>query len=144
MAATLAVFVGVQIVWANWFRPHLISPRVATSALTTNFSELLMDGNTHAMTVMDGFNGGGAWVLSNQTFTPANHVFTGPATNACLNGSQQSCNAWLLSKHLTQVVTFQPASRFWTFQWYEVALYVGLAALLAVFCAWQIRRRRLA
>jgi hypothetical protein len=39
------------------------------------------------------------------------------------------------------LVTYQPASRFWTFQTMETALFVVLAGLLAGGCAWWIRHR---
>jgi hypothetical protein len=39
------------------------------------------------------------------------------------------------------LVTYQPASRFWTFQTIETALFVVLSVLLAGGCAWWIRHR---
>ncbi|MGH3150375.1 MAG: hypothetical protein ACRDOB_06565 [Streptosporangiaceae bacterium] len=39
-------------------------------------------------------------------------------------------------------MTYQPASRYWAFQWYETAIFFGLAIILAGVCFWQIRRRR--
>jgi hypothetical protein len=40
-----------------------------------------------------------------------------------------------------EVVTYQPASRYWTLQWYEFAVYLALAALLVGLCFWWVRRR---
>jgi hypothetical protein len=40
-----------------------------------------------------------------------------------------------------QVVTYQPASRYWPFQWYETAIFVGAALLLGGFCVWRVSRR---
>jgi hypothetical protein len=40
-----------------------------------------------------------------------------------------------------QRVTYQPASRFWPFQWYETGIYTALALSLAGFCFWRLRRR---
>jgi hypothetical protein len=40
-----------------------------------------------------------------------------------------------------QRVTYQPSSRFWAFQAYETAIFVGLALLLSGFCFWRLRRR---
>jgi hypothetical protein len=46
-----------------------------------------------------------------------------------------------LSTQFHQVVTYQPASRFWAFQWGETAIFVALALLLAAFSLWWIRER---
>jgi hypothetical protein len=43
--------------------------------------------------------------------------------------------------HIRNVVTYQPTSRYWAFQWYETAIFIGLALVLAGFCFWWIRRR---
>jgi hypothetical protein len=145
MAATLAAFAGVQVAFVNWIRPHLISPAVASTRLKpANINQFLIKVPGRQVTVVGSWRPPGGWVLSNQTVTPAGHVFTGPATSACLNGSQQQCNAWLASKHLLQRVTYQPTSRFWTLQWYETATFLLLALALVAFCAWRIRGRRLA
>jgi hypothetical protein len=144
MATTLAVFVGLQVVWANWIRAHLISPSVARAPLGSNLSEFIISSPGDKLTVLGAWNRPGAWLLSDKTITPAGNVFTGPATKTCLQGPPQQCNAWLAGKHLRQLVTFQPASRFWTFQWYETAIFLLLAVALAAICAWRIRRKRFA
>ena len=46
-----------------------------------------------------------------------------------------------LSAKYHVLVTYQPASRFWTFQTMETALFVILSVLLAGGCAWWIRHR---
>jgi hypothetical protein len=56
----------------------------------------------------------------------------------------QACQQALGGLHLRQMVTYQPASRYWVFQWYETAIFVALALALAAFCFWWVRRRRLA
>jgi len=85
----------------------------------------------------------GAWVLSNQTVTPAGHEFDGPAPAACVKTTVpfSQCTAALGRLGLRQVVTYQPASRYWAFQGYEAAIFVVLAVGLAGCCTWQIRRR---
>jgi hypothetical protein len=40
-----------------------------------------------------------------------------------------------------ELVTYQPASRYWTLQWAEFAVYVGAAALLVAASVWWVRRR---
>jgi len=39
------------------------------------------------------------------------------------------------------LVIYQPASRFWEFQWGETAIFVALALILTGLCFWLIRRR---
>ncbi len=143
MAITLAVFAAVQIVMPNWVRPHLITPAHVTTALNTaNISQLSTDNNGQ-MTVTAAVHIPGAWVLSNQTINAAGQAFTGPATKACLSqtASIRACNASLGRLHLRQLVTYQPASRYWAFQWHETAIFLAVALLLAGFCVWWIRRR---
>jgi hypothetical protein len=63
------------------------------------------------------------------------------------SGSNHGFNSnVLVQKCVTQlrirdVLTYQPASRYWAFQWYELAIYLGLALLLAGACFWWVRRR---
>jgi len=42
---------------------------------------------------------------------------------------------------LRQLVTYQPAGRYWVFQWYEAGIFLVLAGALCGCCAWLIRRR---
>ncbi len=44
------------------------------------------------------------------------------------------------SFHLHQIVSYQPVSHYWGIQWLELASYVVLSAILAVFSVWWIRR----
>jgi ABC-type transport system involved in multi-copper enzyme maturation permease subunit len=44
------------------------------------------------------------------------------------------------SFHLHELVTYQPVSRYWAFQWYELGSYIVISALLAGFSIWWVRR----
>ena len=85
----------------------------------------------------------GAWVLSNQTITPP--AVCSPARPRGLRDARifQACQARSARLHLRQLVTYQPASRYWAFQWSETAIFLAPALLLAGFCFWWVRRRRL-
>jgi hypothetical protein len=39
-----------------------------------------------------------------------------------------------------EVVTYQPASRYWPLQWEELGVFLAAALLLAAACAWRVRR----
>jgi hypothetical protein len=143
MAITLAVFAAVQVVMPLWIRPHLITPVHTTSPL--NIAALQETGYTgnSRLQVVEPANIPGAWVYSSPIVTPAGQLASSePATRACTTGSGQACDAYIATLHLRQVVTYQPASRYWAFQWYETAIFLGLAVILAGVCFWQIRRRR--
>jgi hypothetical protein len=42
---------------------------------------------------------------------------------------------------LRQVLTYQPAGRYWAFQWYETGIYLALALILCGCCLWWVRHR---
>jgi hypothetical protein len=143
MAVTLAGFAFVQIAWPTWVRPHLMSPlRESTPFSIARLDEVLISPNDK-MIVGDTASKPGAWIISNQAVKPGGQPFTGPPTHACLSQGIQACNASIVRLHLRQVITYQPASRFWAFQGYETAIFLVLAVALAGFCAWWIRHRRL-
>jgi hypothetical protein len=143
MAITLAVFAAVQIVMPLWIRPHLIAPIHATSAFNAANLTEISSTNDGRMTVAAAVNLPGAWVLANQTLTPAGHVFTGPAPAACMSNttSMNACQDALGRLGLRQNVTYQPADRYWAFQGYETGIFVVLALGLAAGCVWRVRRR---
>ena len=145
MAVTLAVFASVQIVWPIWVRPHLVSPAHAIVSLTAaNIGGLAAGpGGTTLVNppVLPGMAGG--WVLSFQTLDPAGRPFDVNTVKACLGPNFQACQAVLGRLHLRDVIVYQPASRFWVFQWYETGIFLAAALLLAGYCFWAIRSRRL-
>lgn len=160
MAATFLVFFAVHITFSTWLRQHLLSPLHATSpfqwtpmgyqlgppnpadwALGTEVvtptghalgqlgqGSLFEGFQIHAGTLI--FQGVGACRVK----VPAESLRTGNISQAV----QQACVA---SFHLHQVTTYQPASRYWTFQWIELGLFIVLALLLAAASTWWVRRR---
>ncbi len=146
IAVTLVVFAAVQLAVPSGVRPHLFTPVRAVSALS--ISDITDVGDNWPGTSL--FVGAkadipGAWVYSNQVTTPGGSTFLGPEPQPCQplgkDGSSGACNAALARLHLRQVVTYQPASRYWAFQCAETGLYLVLALLLAGFCLWRVGRR---
>ena len=151
MAVTLAVFAAVIIVFPIWVRPHLIPPARATSAL--NIGSVVATGvgvqgaPPGGLFVQAQLSMPGDWVLASDIITPAGlPASSEPATRACAGpqATPRSCDAYLDRLHLRQTVTYQPASRYWAFQWIETAIYLALALALAGFCLWRIGPRRAA
>ena len=85
----------------------------------------------------------GAWVLDNLTVTTTGQEFTGPAdpVQCAERGGPGSCIDWVSSLGLRQDITYHPAEQFWTLQFIETGVFLGLALLLAGFCFWWVRRR---
>jgi hypothetical protein len=148
MAITLVIFAAVQFLMPTLVRPHLIPPVQATAPFNANTAnEVVMTSagsGPVTMIVKGNFSRSGAWILSNQTITRSGQVFTGPPASACTSNSAppQACNNWLNSLHLRQLISYQPASRFWPLQVAETGVYLVLAGALGALCTWQIRRRR--
>jgi hypothetical protein len=131
--------------WVNWVRVRaageLLPPVTAIRPVSVSLSTAIMGHNGELTVPVTGLPG--AWIFSNQTITPAGRVFVLPNVPACAAGTQQACDAWLATQHLRRQISYQPASRYWAFQWYETAIFLALALVLAGFCVWQIRHRRL-
>jgi hypothetical protein len=140
MAATLSTFAALQIAWPRWDRPHLLGPLRATSALNpATIDSMAIDSNAR-MTITGAVSRPGAWIVSNQTLTAAGRPFTGPAPRACLARSYQSCVAAVGRLHLRELIAYQPAGRYWAFQWLETGIFLALALALAGLCYWRVRR----
>jgi hypothetical protein len=171
MAATLVAFIGVRFVIFEWVRPHLMAPRRIVSAFNANpgvgpspsgggpvnpADWVISDQTIDRAGRVIGQNGGiGANfnVSNNGTLT---FVGIGRCPNKYLPPTSGSGNS-RLGPPPTQVVhafqtcadrlgiksvlTYQPINRYWPFQIYETAIFVGLAVVVVGFCVWWVRRR---
>jgi hypothetical protein len=146
MAATLAAFLLVQIAWPIWVRPHLLPPArtfVALTAANIPAAQLAAGpgGSTILVPSLPGMTGN--WIISTQNIDPAGRPFNVNSVSACQGNTPQACTNTLSTLHLRAVIAYQPASRFWALQWYETGIFLAAAVLLAGFCFWSIRSRRL-
>jgi hypothetical protein len=147
MFTALVGFVAARFAMNSWVRPHLIAP--LHRAYPISGSSPLNMGETPSGFAVTATTRGilpGDWIYSNQIVDEAGHSPTTafidracPVGHASAQANYQTCAANLGAKfHL--LVTYQPESRFWAFQWYEMAIFIGLAAVVAGFCFVWIRR----
>ena len=143
MAVTLAVFAAVQLIVAQLgpAAPHRPGPRHHGDHRRPQRREDDQQRQDH-LPVTD--RAGRLDHLQPDHHPAGQRVHPAAIVPACQSGTQQQCDAWLASQHLRQQITYQPASRYWAFQWYETAIFLALALALAGFCAGWIRHRRLA
>ena len=52
-----------------------------------------------------------------------------------------SVSHYLVQHGFTQLTTYQPASRFWPFQWIEGGWLLALSLILIALTVWLVRRR---
>jgi hypothetical protein len=165
MATTLAAFVGARLAMTYWIRPQLIAPTHTTAALSSA-SNVGFQANApgQPVTFVAGPpNIANAWVYSSHIVDKTGRVATSQSLqhfllNACPHiatppqatiagatgrpASQAAFQACItkLSAKFHEVVTYQPASRYWAFQSYETAIFLVAALILVGFSAWWIRR----
>jgi hypothetical protein len=145
MALTLAALVVVQLAVPIAVRAHYQPPvqTTTTLALTADSPQRLRIHGTR-LSISAPVDIPGAWVTDVRTVDPAGQM-TIEAPAACLSAAStfNDCDAAITALHLRQVVTYQPAGRYWTFQSMEMGLYMLLAAGLAALSLWRVRRLRL-
>lgn len=153
MAVTLAIFAAVQVVVPLWVRPHLLPPDHTIVTTQSAYVEVTDSGGGPALTATVVPGHPRAWLLSsgavNEAGQPVSKV---PA--ACVPGlegaagapgnstpSEQGLQRCLDSHGIREAISYQPASRFWPFQWIETAIYLVLACALAGYCFRRLNRR---
>lgn len=140
MAITLAVFVAIQVMWPIFVRPHLIAPAHTVQALNAVTWSGTGDVNNGHLILVPGSIGGfppGTWITGSQPVNTAGTPIT-MAPRACVSASNfVQC---LQNHGVRMEFTYQPASRYWDFQWLETGIFLVLAAGLGGACYWRIRR----
>jgi ABC-2 family transporter protein len=132
IATTIGGFLAVRLPIEMWARPHFMP---AISTLYPLGSQA--NGPT------------GAWILSGQLVGPngtslGNGIKAFALPQQCgpaFSGSKTASVQCLAAHGYHQLLTYQPASRFWAFQGIEAAIFVGLAVvLLAVAYRFVLKR----
>jgi ABC-2 family transporter protein len=148
MAVTLAIFAAVQIAMPLGIRPHLF-PAHHTVIPVTSLEEIALsqgglNGTSFTLNALDLPGQPGAWLLSSGAVNVAGQpVTTTPA--GCTAHSIENSPAFfncLASHGIREALTYQPASRYWAFEWTETAIYLALALALAGYCFRRLGRRQ--
>jgi hypothetical protein len=169
MGVTLLAFVATLLAVAHWVRPHLMAPKIRDFGLnpaTTGFGSA--NGSPFTL-VPDSPSLPNSWIYSAQIVdkggqalsptyvakncpkllasaqasaggTPASGHVSKVPTPAGVQAELQACFA-KVGVRFHEVVAYQPCSRYWAFQWYELAIYLGMALALAGICLWLVRHR---
>jgi hypothetical protein len=127
MGITLAAFVAIRVGVLEFGRPHYRPPLVADQPV--NLAHL---GSADKAGLHD-------WILGGlQIVDRAGHPI---ANLPALCPSKGDVVACVRSHGVRLHEVWQPASRFWTFQGIEAAVFITLACGLAALSIWYVRRR---
>jgi hypothetical protein len=126
MSVTLAAFLAVRLSVSQFLRPRFEAPlHVSVSGLVPR---------AHA----------GDWVLSNTLVDfVGNPITSSREEQAILHAQRAGLDAgtYLSAAGWKRSVTYQPSSRFWSFQLMEAGIFLGLSILCVVGALWIVRRR---
>ncbi|GAA3454212.1 ABC transporter permease subunit [Dactylosporangium matsuzakiense] len=144
MAIVVALYTALQIVVPLALRAHLMPPVTTEVKVTADVMAHAQGfGMNDTSARILGYTQPGAWSMTpdNQVFMADGTPLTAARNKACQTGSMDGDFACMESKNLHFVYSYQPASRYWPFQWIETSAYLVLAGLLAGFGLWWVRRR---
>ena len=151
MGLTVAVLTVAELA-ARWIRPHLIPPVTALLAITPSdingIGIRMLGSGTGVLTLTGANSAAGRWVLATQIVNAAHQPVTGiPLTatgplsvQSCAASQALSCLSYIARRGYRELVTYQPAGRFWALQLRETAIFLGLALAFTVFSFWRLRR----
>ena len=135
IAASLAVYAGLAFATAAFLREHYLTPLVTTSI---NFN---LPGTSTAWTISQWSTKGGRFAFAGNP--PLNLLNQFCSSNPAGKGGPPGASfAQCLAPHgYTQWTSYQPAGRFWPFQWIEGGWLLALSVLLIAATVWLVRRR---
>ncbi|GIF60259.1 hypothetical protein [Asanoa iriomotensis] len=163
MAVTLAGLVAARIVVTEWLRPLVAAPRVVSVPLDPDTTGYGAGGNillgigpsTLQPAPPDLPN---AWIqsvhivdsagtpLTDQVLTAACPTIGGEGPGGPAGPVPEAVRQRMhdcvvrIGERYHQVVTYQPDGRYWTFQWWELALFTAATAVLIGYACRRLRR----
>ena len=151
MALVFLAVIAVQFAVPNLLRPHYMpAERVTVPMSADAINQARTLGSITGGPVVGGVAIADAWVTdTSKLLTSDGRRLTDAAFNECLTNAPKTgatgtfgdTAVCLGELDLHVDMAYQPNQRFWPFQWIELALYLGLSALLAAVGLWSIQRR---
>ncbi len=129
----MVVYTGLAFVVGGFLRVHYLAPLVTKNPNVSATAWIMGQYGTEGGQVA--FTGLAPMQLLNQLCPPV------ATTNGKIlppPGTPQQC---LIQHGYTLVTSYQPASRFWAFQWIEGGWLLALSVLLLAATVWMVRRR---
>jgi hypothetical protein len=151
MALTFLAVIVMQFAIPNLVRPHFMPPETARMAMTADaINQARGLGSITGGPVVKGLAVPNAWVTHTSELLTADgrplseHAFNecfynAPRTGAAGTFGDTAACLGRLDLHVD--IAYQPNDRYWPFQWIELALYLGLSALLATTGLWRLGRQ---
>ena len=135
--ATLAVWIALAFLTGAYLRPHY-EPALVTHSANSPAGALVINqgmfrgGRPASLEMINQtLSAVGIEALSLSLFHPS------PSTPPNFEDPIQ----YLIQHGYTQVTTYQPAGRFWPFQWIEGGWLLALSLILLATTIWRVRRR---
>ncbi len=144
IAVTLVIFAVVQVSMPLWVRPHLIPPDRTVASGPAFFEAAAMSVGTLKASAVPGQPE--AWILAsgpiNAAGQPVRAIPPSCLSPSAGKGGSPDLGACMARRGIREAITYQPASRYWPFQWIETGMFLVLAAALAGYCFWRLGRSR--
>ena len=133
MVATLAAYTGLALVAGNLLRRHYLSPLLTSRP----------DVPGSAWIYSQSWTKDGRFAFSGWRDAPARllHQCAAAPGGALRKPTTATLNQCFVQQGYTQLTRYQPAGRFWAFQWIEGGWLLALSALLIAATVWWVHRR---
>lgn len=151
MGTTLVGLIAARLAVVSWVRPLFAAPLHESLSLLKAHASLSLQAPADTLSVVAGpVNIPDAWILSTTVADRSGHTPTSryllhacPALGQPSAAGPTAAHACLvkLSATLHEVVTYQPASRYWPFQWAEMGIFLAAALVLCGLTYWWLRRQ---
>jgi hypothetical protein len=145
MAATLAAWSGLAVVTGVYLRPHYETPLVTSNFNLPSAAWVISQRWTrHGKPVSSSAVNDALQKIGAAQFAPGQFGQIPAPGQTALPQSSASGNVsptqYLLHHGFTQLTSYQPASRFWPFQWIESGWLLALSLMLIAAAIWLVRR----